>query len=87
MKNKKSQEITLKKIEELLSQQTLVILGAVDEKLAKMELKINQKIDRLINTLDRFLKRVTDVETEFEMMRIDINRMKKIIKEKLGVEL
>lgn len=87
MKKEKLPNITLKNIEELLNQQTMVILSAVDEKLSKTELKINQKIDRLTNTLDKFLKRLTDMETEFEMMKTDINRMKRVIKEKLGVDL
>ena len=51
-----------------------------------MEIRINQKIDRLTTTLDKFLKRLTDMEDEFEIIKADINRMKKIIREKLGVE-
>jgi len=87
MIKKKNQQLTGKEVEKLLSQQTIVILNAVDEKLGKMELRINQKIDRLTTTLDKFLKRLTDMEEEFEMMKADINRMKKVIREKLGVEL
>lgn len=30
---------------------------------------------------------MTDMEDEFAMMRNDINRVKKVIKEKLGVDL
>lgn len=63
------------------------ILAAVDKKLAALETRINQKFDKLITTLDKFLKRLTDIEDEFEMMKHDINRMKKVIKEKLGVNL
>ncbi|MDP2364126.1 MAG: hypothetical protein Q8M94_10195 [Ignavibacteria bacterium] len=87
MIKKKNQQLTGKAVEKLLSQQTIVILNAVNEKLGKMELRINQKIDRLTTTLDKFLKRLTDMEEEFEMMKADINRMKKVIREKLGVEL
>ena len=87
MIKKKNQQLTGKEVEKPLSQQTIVILNAVDEKLGKMELRINQKIDRLTTTLDKFLKRLTDMEEEFEMMKADINRMKKVIREKLGVEL
>ena len=94
--------IKIKGIEKLLDEQTSVILSAVDEKLgtnkieivssidqklAKMETRMSQKFDKLITTLDRFLKRLTDIEDEFEMMKLDINRLKKIIKEKLGVNL
>lgn len=56
-------------------------------RLDKMEININHKFDRLITTLDKFLKRITDLDDEFEIMKNDINRMKRVIKEKLGVEL
>jgi hypothetical protein len=93
------------KIEERLSEQTAVILDAVDEKLSEvkigmadmeeridkkikaLDLKFTEKFDKLTTTLDNFLKRMTDIEDEFAMMRNDINRIKKTIKEKLGVEL
>lgn len=57
MIKKKNQQLTGKEVEKLLSQQTIVILNAVDEKLGKMEFLINQKIDRLTTTLDKFLRR------------------------------
>ena len=86
--------IKLKDIEKLLSNQTSVILSAVDEKIStldrrisKLEIKVDQRFNELITTLDRFLKRLTDVEDEFEVMKLDINRLKKIVKEKLGVDL
>lgn len=87
MVKKGNQQLTGKKIEKLLTQQTAVILSAVDERLGKMEIRINQKIDHLTTTLDKFLKRLADIEDEFEIMKADINRMKKVIREKLGVEL
>lgn len=89
MENKEPQNnnIQLKEIQELLSQQTLVILNAVDEKLAKTELRINQKIDKLTTTLDNFLKRLTDRETEFEIMKAQLSRIREVIKEKLNVEI
>lgn len=95
---KKEKLITKKDIQELLNNQTTVILNAVDVKLINLEtkidkkldvldLKFSQKIDKLIITLDKFLKRMTDMEDEFTMMKNDLNRVKKVIKEKLGVEL
>lgn len=76
-----------KQIEQRLSDQTAVILDAVDEKIKTLDLKFTEKFDKLTTTLDKFLKRMTDMEDEFTMMRNDINRMKKVIREKLGVEL
>ena len=95
---KATQQITKKEIEQLLKNQTAVILGAVDEKiidlkiymerrLEKMEERFDKKINKLMDTLDQFLKRMTDVETEFTMMRADLDRVKKVIREKLGVDL
>ena len=66
----------------------------VDEKMLEikmeiraLDLKFSQKIDELTTTLDKFLKRMTDMEDEFTVMKLDINRLKKVIKEKLGVDL
>ncbi len=94
----KENTLTKKDIQELLNNQTTVILGAVDERLVSLEINIDKKLevmeerwsrkfDQLTTTLDKFLKRMTDMEDEFTMMRNDLNRMKKVIKEKLGVEL
>ena len=54
----------------------------IDKKLEAMEERWSQKFDKLTTTLDNFLKRMTDMEEEFTMMRHDLNRMKKVIKEK-----
>jgi len=90
--------ITKKEIEELLnrqlSQQTVVILNAVDSKINalekridKLEIRIDQKFDRLTTTLDKFLKRLTDIEDEFTFMKEDVRRIKAVIKDKLGINL
>lgn len=76
-----------KQIEQRLADQTDVILTAVDDRIKALDLKFTEKFDKLTTTLDNFLKRMTDIEDEFTMMRNDINRIKKTIKEKLGVEL
>lgn len=98
------QILTQKSIEKLLDAQTktilnavdsklstseIHILGQVDKKLEAMELRINQKIEKLTTTLDKFLKRMTDMEMEdeFEIMKHDLNRVKGVLKEKLGVDL
>lgn len=87
MSRKPAKKLTIKEIEKLLNQQTVVILGAVDEKLKKTELKIDKKIDKLTTTIDRFLKRLTDTEDEFTAIKADLKRIKTILKEKLGVTL
>lgn len=79
--------VTQKILENLLAEQTTVILNAVDERFAKMEERFNRKIDRLTATLDKFLKRMTDIEEEFTFLKADLRRIKTVIKEKLGVDL
>ena len=59
----------------------------IEKRIDKMEERINKKIDRLTTTLDKFLKRMSDIEDELKIMKADINRLKKIISEKLGVEI
>ena len=93
-KKKSEQSLSLRGIEKLLNAQTLTILSAVDEKLAKQDRKMEQmedrfskKLDKLTTTLDKFLKRMTDMEDEFEIMKHDLNRVKTVLKEKLGVDL
>ncbi len=94
-----------------MSEQTKVILGAVDARFQKvderfevMETKLevmsnrignleqrmdefDRKIDRLTTTLDNFLKRLTDHEDELILMKADIDQIKAVLKEKLGVEI
>ena len=46
-----------------------------------------EKLNSLTNTLDRFLKRLTDTEEEFVFMKHDVNRIQAIRREKLGVTI
>jgi len=57
-----------------------------NKKLEAMEERWNKKFDKLTTTLDKFLKRMTDMKDEFTMMRADLDRVKKVIREKLGVD-
>jgi len=74
-------------LEELLAQQTSVILGAVDVKLTALEQSFTNKLNELTTTLDKFLKRVTDIDDEFTFMKEDLKRVKAVLREKLGVTL
>src|SRR5260370_35448513 len=98
-KPKKSlQAVTKGEMEQLLADQALMILNAVDEKLSaqerrsnvrleKMEERFAKRLDELTKTLDKFLKRVSDIEEEFTFMNADLNRVKAVLREKLGVVL
>ena len=83
----RTQGINLKDIEKLLDQQTVVILNAVDKKINDLEEKINTRIDKLTTTIDKFVNLYTKQEQEFKIMKYEINKIKEIIKEKLGVEI
>lgn len=120
MAQAKSKTKKAKDIEHLLSEQTTVILHAVDTRLEKhtkalttemdrrfdaqdkkfdarfdaidrrfdkLEQRFMQKLNSLTNTLDHFLKRITDMEEEFTFMKHDVNRIKAVLREKLGVTL
>ncbi|OGZ73061.1 MAG: hypothetical protein A2908_01920 [Candidatus Staskawiczbacteria bacterium RIFCSPLOWO2_01_FULL_38_12b] len=62
-------------------------ISEIKTEIRALDLKFSQKMNELTTTLDRFLKRMTDMEDEFAMMKNDLNRMKKVIREKLGVDL
>ncbi len=82
--------VILEAVDEKLSEVKIEMVNMeerIDKKIEVLDLKFSEKFDKLTTTLDNFLKRMIDIEDEFTMMRNDINRIKKTIKEKLGVEL
>ena len=42
------------------------------------------KLNSLTNTLDTFLKRLTDTEQEFTFMKHDVTRIKAVLERRLG---
>ena len=88
MQNKSQQNpVSKEDMELLLKEQTAAILEAVDDRLGKFEMRFNRKLDQLTTTLDKFLKRLTDFEDEFVILKKDVNHIKTVLKEKLGVNL
>ena len=77
----------LNNVDKKLLAMEIRMLSAMDKKILRSEERINQKIDQLITTLDKFLKRLSDMEDEFAAMKHDLNRVKTILKEKLGINL
>ncbi len=75
------------RIDKKLIEMEIRLNAKMDKKIFEMEERINQKFDKLTTTLDKFLKRVSDTEDEIEIMKLDIIRLKKVIKEKVGVDL
>jgi len=60
----------------------------VDMKEVRADIKETKDIiNQLFNRIDRFLAILEKLDQEFTIMKEDIRRMKKVIKEKLGVDL
>lgn len=78
---------SLKDVEKLLSQQTIIILNAVDQKLEKLKKEMSGKIDKLRISIDKFVTLYTQQEQEFTIIKEDVRKIKEVIKEKLGVEI
>ncbi|KKT41028.1 hypothetical protein A2W54_04305 [Candidatus Giovannonibacteria bacterium RIFCSPHIGHO2_02_43_13] len=47
---------------------------------------LREQIQALTITLDKFLKRLTDHEEEFTILKSEMKQVKQVLKEKLGVE-
>ena len=86
MKKKQPQKLTLKDIDKLLAQQTVVILNAVDVKLEKtlsaVDVKLEktrkefrQEINKLRISIDKFVGFYTKQEQEFTIMKEHLNRL------------
>ncbi len=59
-----------------------------DLKEAEQERKdLKSRINETYNAVDGFIKIVTKLEDEFAAIKEDLNRVKAVIKEKLGVDL
>jgi hypothetical protein len=85
MTRKIEEKLTKKEIEKLLKEKTRVILDAVNEKvlglekkIAKLKIKMERRFDQLITTLDKFLKRLTDLEDEFTIMKAKIRKIEEV---------
>lgn len=62
-------------------------MDIIEKRFDKFEERINKKIDKLITLVDKFVNLYTKQEQEFKIMKYEINKIKEIIKEKLGVEV
>lgn len=49
--------------------------------------EVRAQIQQLTVTLDRFLKRLTDFDDEFAILKAEVDLIKDILKKKLGVEV
>lgn len=79
------------KLDERLGEQTQVILNAVDSILVKRLAEIKEDLQTDINTtqtlIDGYVKNQEDFKGEFTIMKEEFKQMKRVIKEKLGIEV
>jgi len=62
----------------------------MDERFKEMDAemkKMSDNINKLVNSLDSFLKKMTDLEDEFTILKKDVRQIKEVIKTKLGIEI
>ena len=75
MKKKLSPNFILKDIEKLLAQQTVIILGAVDEKLEQTKKEFKHEINGLRISVDKFVGFYTKQDQEFTVMKEHMKRL------------
>ena len=66
------------------------IIESVDFKFQNIEKEMSglrSEIRRLTTTLDNFLKMMADYKDEFIILKTEVDQIKKVIKEKLGVDI
>jgi len=79
-----------KQLEKQLPLYQGAIIEAVNFKFENFERRMDEfdrKLDRLATVLDNFVKMMTDYKEEFILLKADVDKIKAILKEKLGVEV
>ena len=87
----KTEYATKSDIEKLMESQTEILLGAIDtvieKRLEKVELRLGNKIDNVQVLIDAYVKNQEDFRQEFVIMKEEMKKIKKIIKEKFNLEV
>lgn len=80
-----------KYLDEKLKEQAQIIIAAVegvlDRRLEETEEKLKKEINNVQTLIDAYVKAQEDFKQEFVIIKEEINRIKEILKEKLGVEV
>jgi len=80
-----------KYLDEKLKEQAQIIIAAVegvlDRRLEKTEENLKKEINNVQTLIDAYVKAQEDFKQEFVIIKEEINRIKEILKEKLGVEV
>ncbi|MBU1102105.1 hypothetical protein KJ853_00410 [Patescibacteria group bacterium] len=59
----------------------------MDRKIEKSEERLGKKIDNVQTLIDGYVKAQEDFKEEFVIMKEEVKQMKKVIQEKLGIEI
>jgi chromosome segregation ATPase len=62
-------------------------INELDKKIEATRIELKSEINDLATALDAFLKKMTDVLDEFEIIKARVNKIEKILEEKLGVTI
>jgi len=71
----KKENLTLKEIDKLLAQQTVVILDAVDKKIERTKKELKIEINSLQISIDKFVGFYTKEDQEFTIMKEHLRRI------------
>jgi len=75
------------RIDERFAMQEVRIMTAVDKRLGELKQWFDGRLDALTTTLDHFLKRLSDLEDEFHLLKRDVARIKSALHNKLGMKI
>ena len=88
---KEKQFITKEYLDEKFKDQAQVIItavdGVLDKRLEKTEENLKKEINNVQTLIDAYVKTQEDFKQEFTIIKEEMNRVKEILKEKLGVEV
>ena len=80
-----------KTLDKKLTQYAQVVVTAVDnildKRLRKTEEKLEKKIDNVQTLIDGYVKAQEDFKQEFVIMKEEMRQVKKVLKQKLGIEI
>ena len=62
-------------------------ISGINQNMEKMEERLEKKIDNVQILIDGYVKAQEDFKQEFVIMKQEMKQMKKVIKEKLGIEI
>ena len=88
---KKEEFVTRKYLDKKMSEQAQIIIAAVDtiltKRLAASEQRLEKKIDNVQILIDGYVKAQEDFKQEFVIMKEEMRQVKKVLKQKLGIEI